>query len=166
MTWALQARPREPIASERLCDTAVLGQPFLKRFALCCRIVVCLFCLSIILMYCGRTIGWIKMKLDVQVGINHGHIVSDGDQRPLPQRGAGPNFRLIYGWMDQDATCRKVGLDPSDIVLHRDPAPHPQKGDRAPHPLNFRPTHIVAERLDGSRCYLVWRQASAQATLC
>jgi len=27
---------------------------------------------------------------------------------------------------------RKVGLDPSDIVLDGDPAPPPQKGDRAP----------------------------------
>ena len=54
---------------------------------------------------------------------------------------------------------RKVGLDPSNIVLDGDPAPPPQKGGRA---SNFRPTSIVAKRLQGSRCHLVWRYALAQ----
>jgi len=40
--------------------------------------------------------------------------------------------------------------------------PLPQRGT-AP---NFRPMSVVAKRLDGLRCYLVWRQDSAQATLC
>ena len=39
----------------------------------------------------------------------------------------------------------------------------PQKGCTAP---NFPPMSIVAKRLDGSRCHLVRRWASAQATLC
>jgi len=43
---------------------------------------------------------------------------------------------------------REVGPGPGDIVLDGDPAPPPQKGGRAP---NFRPTSIVAKRLDGSR---------------
>jgi len=30
---------------------------------------------------------------------------------------------------------------------------------------NFRPISIVAKRLDASRCHLVWRYASAQATV-
>jgi len=33
-------------------------------------------------------------------------------------------------------------------------------------PPNFRPISVVAKRLDGLRCHLVWRQDSAQATLC
>jgi len=33
-------------------------------------------------------------------------------------------------------------------------------------PPNFRPISIVAKRLDGSRCHLVWRSALTQATLC
>jgi len=32
-------------------------------------------------------------------------------------------------------------------------------------PPNFRPMFIVAKRLDGSRCHLVWRWASTYATL-
>jgi len=39
---------------------AVLGRPFVKRFALCYRSVVTL-------VYCGQTVGWIKMKLGTEV---------------------------------------------------------------------------------------------------
>jgi len=44
-------------------------------------------------------------------------------------------------------------------------------GTQLPLPLggtapNFRPMSVVAKRLDGLRCHLVWRLASAQATLC
>jgi len=40
--------------------------------------------------------------------------------------------------------------------------PLPQRGT-APH---IRPMSVVAKWLDGLRCHLVWRLASAQATLC
>ena len=37
------------------------------------------------------------MKLGMQVGLNPGHIVLDGDPAPLPRKGAEPpNFRPIY----------------------------------------------------------------------
>jgi len=52
-------------------DNPVIGRPFVKRFALCYRTVVlsvCLsVCLSVTLVYCGQTVGWIKMKLGMQV---------------------------------------------------------------------------------------------------
>jgi len=47
----------------------------------------------------------------------------------------------------------EVGLGPGDIVLDGDPDPPPQR-DTVP---NFRPTSVVAKRLDGSICHLVWR---------
>jgi len=31
---------------------------------------------------------------------------------------------------------------------------------------NFRPMFVVAKQLDGLRCHLVWRWASAQVTFC
>jgi len=35
---------------------------------------------------CGQTPGWIKMALDVEVGVNGpGHIVLDRDPAPLPK---------------------------------------------------------------------------------
>jgi len=55
----------------------MLGEPFVKRFALyaieplSCPV---LSCLSVTLVYCGQTVGWIKMKLGVQVGLGPGHI--------------------------------------------------------------------------------------------
>jgi len=68
----------------------VFGRPFVKRLALCYRVIICPACpvlsvLSVTLVYCGQTVGWIKMKLGVQVGLGPGHIVLDGDQLPLPK---------------------------------------------------------------------------------
>jgi len=36
------------------------------------------------LVYCGQMVGWIKMKLGMQVGLGLGHIVLDGDAAPSP----------------------------------------------------------------------------------
>jgi len=53
----------------------------------------CLVCLSVLsvlsvtLVYCGQTVGRIKIKLGMQVGLGPGHTVLDGDPAPLPQRG-------------------------------------------------------------------------------
>jgi len=57
----------------------------------------------------------------------------------------------------------EVGLGPGHIMVDGDPAPLPKNGSRAP---TFWPIFIVAKRLDESRCHLVWRYVSAQATLC
>ena len=75
-----------------------LGEPFVKRFALSYRTVVCLSmpavsCLSVALVYWSRTAGWIKMKLgmEVYIGLGSGHIVLWGHSSP--RRGTAPNFR-------------------------------------------------------------------------
>jgi len=109
---------------------SVFGRPFVRRFALCYRTVVlsvclcclsvctvclsvlsvCLCCLSVTLVYCGRMVGWIKMKLGMRVGLGLGHIVLDGDPSPLPQRHT-PNFRpisVIAKWLD-GSRCHLVG---------------------------------------------------------
>jgi len=36
------------------------------------------------LVYCGQTVGWIRMRIVTEVGLGPGHIVLDGD----PQKGA------------------------------------------------------------------------------
>ena len=51
--------------------------------------VSCLSLLSVTLVYCGQMVGWIKMKLGVQLGLGPGHIVLDGDPALLP-KGAQP----------------------------------------------------------------------------
>ena len=45
-----------------------------------------------------------------------------------------------------------AGLGPGHIVLDGDPAPLSKRGQTP----NFRPMSIVAKRLDGSRCHLIW----------
>ena len=46
--------------------------------------------LSVTLVYCGQTVGRIKMKLGKEVGLAPGDIVLDGDPSPLPKKGAEP----------------------------------------------------------------------------
>jgi len=111
-------------------------------------------CLSVTLVNCGETIGWINMKLSVEVGLGPGHIVSDGDPAPPPQGDgrAGSSPKIFDPclswpdtWIDQDVTCMEAGLGPRDIVLDEDPARPPQKRDTAaPH---FWPISIVAKQL-------------------
>ena len=59
-------------------------------------------------------------------------------------------------WMDQDETWYAGRPRPWTHCVRRGPS--------SPSPI-FSPS-VVAKWLDGSRCHLVWRQASAQATLC
>jgi len=111
------------------------------------------------LVYCGQTVGWINMKLCTQVDLGPGHIVSDETQLPPPaKRHSPPQFVAhiccdqIAGWIKMPLGS-EIGHDPSNIVLDGDPAPLPRKGGTAP---NFRQMSIVAKRLDGSRCHLLW----------
>jgi len=44
------------------------------------------------LVYCGQTVGRIKMKLGMQVELGHVHVVLDGDPAPPPAKGHSPQF--------------------------------------------------------------------------
>jgi len=61
------------------------------------------------LVYCDQTVGWIKMKLCMEVSPGHGHIVLDED--PAPSRGGmPPNFQLmsvVAKWLD-GSRCHMV----------------------------------------------------------
>jgi len=59
----------------------IIGRPSVKRFALCYQTVI-LFVISVTLVYCGQTVGWIKMSLDTEVGLGPGDVVLDGDPAP------------------------------------------------------------------------------------
>jgi len=50
----------------------------------------CLVCLSVMLLCCGQTVGWIKMPLRMEVGLSSGDIVLDGESgiQLRPQKGA------------------------------------------------------------------------------
>jgi len=53
----------------------------------------CLSCLSVTLVYCGQTVGWIKVPLGTKVGIGPGDVVLDGNLAP-PWKGhsSPPHF--------------------------------------------------------------------------
>jgi len=60
------------------------------------RYPVCPVCLSVTLVYCGQTVGWIKTKLGMQVGLGPDNFVLDGNPASPPKKGAEPpNFRPI-----------------------------------------------------------------------
>ena len=116
---------------------------------------------SVTLVYCGQTVGRIKMKLGTQVGLGPGHIVLDGDPAPLPQRGAeppifGPYLLWPNGCMDQNATWYGGRPQPRRLCVRWRPRSTVLKKGHSPLP-NFRPISIVAKRLHALRCHLVWR---------
>jgi len=65
----------------------------------------CRFCLSVLsvtLVHCGQMVGWIKMKLGMQVGLSPGHTVLDREPAPPPQRGRALNFwpiSVVAKWL-------------------------------------------------------------------
>ena len=126
---------------------SLLGEPLIKRFAL--GPLSCLSCLSLTLAYCGQTVGWIKVKLGMKVGLVPDHIVLCGDPAPPPQKkmGHNPQFSAhvcsnqTAGWI-KIPLGREVGLGSGDIVLDGDPASASKSG-AAP---TFWPMCIVSKR--------------------
>jgi len=97
--------------------------------------------LSVTLVYCGQTVGRIKMKLVMQVGLGPGHIVLDGDPAPTPPKGGGdPQFsaHICCGQMARRIKIplgMEEGLGPGNFVLDGDPDRLPQKRGGAPSPI-------------------------------
>jgi len=88
-------------------------------------------------VYCGQMAGWIKMTLDVYVGLGPSH------SSPPPKRGQSPQFSAnFYG--RQTAGCIKmplgmeVGLSPGNFVLDWYPAYPPLKGHSSQFSSNVR----------------------------
>ena len=76
-------------------------RPFTKRFALCHRTLSVLFVLSVLsvsvtLVYCGQTVGWIKMPLSTEVGFGLGDNVFTDPAPPPPRKErSSPTFLPI-----------------------------------------------------------------------
>jgi len=107
--------------------------------------------------FCGQTAGCITMALGAEVGLSPGDFVLDGDPAPSPKRDGAPVFGpLLFcpnGYMDQDATWY-AGRPRSTRHCVRWGPRSPSRKGTAP---NFRSLSVVAKRLDGLRCHLVWR---------
>ena len=90
---------------------------------------VCLSCLSAVcdVLALWPTVGRIKTKLGMQVGLGPGHIVLDGDPAAPPQRGTAPPIFGPYllrpnGCMDQDVIWYGARPRPRRLC-DGDPAP-------------------------------------------
>jgi len=88
---------------------------------------VCLSVLSVTLVYCGQTVGRIKMKLGMQIRLGPWPHVLDGDTGPPSQKGHNPQFsaHICCGPM-----ARWIKT------------PHPQKGRT--HPI-FHPCLLLSD---------------------
>jgi len=80
---------------------------------------------------CGQMAAWIKMSLGMELGLDLGDFVLDGDPvAPSPIGGRTPKFSA-HVYCDQTAGCMKlilgvvVGLSPGEFVLDGDPALSP-----------------------------------------
>ena len=146
-----------------------IGRPFVKRFAVCHPTCLSVCPVCNVGVYCGQTVGWMKMKLGTEVGLGPGQIVLDGNPASPQKSGTQqPHFsaHVLWpnGWMNQDATWYGGRSRPRPHCQMGTQFLPPTKGGTAP--ANFRPMSVVAKQLDGSKCHVVRRWASAQATLC
>jgi len=102
-------------------------------------------------VYCGETVGWIKMPLGTEVNLGPSDVVLDGFVSPPraqpPVFGTRPLW--LNGWMDEDTTW--YGSRPRSRPHCIVPGPSsPQKGHITP-PL-FWPMSIVATVAHFSYC--------------
>jgi len=112
----------------------VFGRLFVKRFALCYRSVVLSVCLSVMFVHCGQTVGRIKTKLGMQVGLGACHIALDGDPAPPPPKGHSPQFSAhiccgqMAAWIKMPLGM-ELGLGPGDLCVRWRPrCPLPKRG--------------------------------------
>ena len=97
---------------------------------------VSLSVLSVTFMHCGQTVGRIKTILCMQIGLGPVHIVLDGNQLFLPQRGTAPlspqfSAHICCGQMAawiKMSLGMELDIGEGDFVLDGDHAPPPQKG--------------------------------------
>ena len=76
----------------------VFGPPFVKRFALCYRTVVCLFCLSVCNVGVSWPNGWMDQDETWRGGrLRPGSTVLDGDLQLHPKTGAQPSPPPNFG---------------------------------------------------------------------
>jgi len=115
---------------------------------------------------CGQMAARIKMSLGMELGSGPGDFVLDGDPvTPLQKGGGAPKFSAHVYCGQTAGTWHGSRPQPRRLCVRWGPSTLPQKGV-SPSLPNFRPTSVVAKRLDALRCHLVSMQASAQGTLC
>ena len=102
-------------------------------------------------MHCGQTVGRIKMKLGMQVGLGPGHIVLGGDTAPPPLKGhIPPQFSAhiccgqMAAWIKMSLGM-EVCLGPGDYVRCGPRSPSPKGGLQIFRPCLLRPNGWMDE---------------------
>jgi len=101
---------------------------------------VCPVCLSVTFVHCGQTVGPIKIKLGMQVGLGPGHTVLQGDPAPASPKGHSPPIFGPYllrpnGCMDQDVTWYAARPRPRRLCVRWGPHSLLPKGGGGPPPI-------------------------------
>jgi len=100
------------------------GSPYAIRplsvcLSLCLSACPVLSVLSVTFVHCGQTVGRIKMKLSMQVGVGPGHIVLDGDPAlPSQERGQSPppQFSALF-YCGETATCKNIIIGVTSVMF-------------------------------------------------
>ena len=75
-----------------------LGVHYKQRFAVCYTgMLSCLSRMSVTLVYCGQTVGWIKIPLATEVDPGPSDCVLDGDPAPHENRHSTGTARAEHG---------------------------------------------------------------------
>ena len=85
-----------------------------RFWAAVCKTVALCYRMSV---YCGQTVGRIKMKLALQVGLSPGHIVLDGDPAHPPPKGHNPHFS-VHVYCGQTVAHVSYCWAPVFLVMH------------------------------------------------
>jgi len=96
--------------------------------------------LSIMLVYCGQTVGWIMTKFGMEVGLDPSDIMLDGNPAPgSPFPKQGPQFSA-HIYCGQDATRYGGRPRPRPHCAGWVPSSSLPKGAQ---PRNFRPISVA-----------------------
>ena len=148
----------------RIENACIIGRPFVRRFALCYRSVVCVSCLSVCDVHALWPNGWTDQDETWRADRPRPwpHCVRWEPSSPSPKGHSphpifGPYLLRQNGCIVQDATWYGTRPQPRRLCVRWGPrCTLPQKWGRAPLP-NYRHICIVVKRLHASRCRLVWR---------
>jgi len=62
-------------------------------------------------VYCGQTVGWIKMPLGTEVGLSPGHIVLDRDPASASKRGT-----TSFSFRAMSVVVKRLGGSKSHLI--------------------------------------------------
>ena len=105
----------------------------IRPLPLCLAVCPVWSCLTVTLVYCGQTVGWIKVKLGTQIGLDPVHLV--GTELPSHKGAQPPILSNVHcgqtaGWIKMSLGTQ-VGFGPSTLCSMGTQLPPRKKGHSA-----------------------------------